>query len=114
MNWRHHRANFDGQLGLQRGGDRRGDFILHRENVGEVAVPHSDDTGHPSAAFHQLRRDSNPRPALAHAAFEHVVDAEVARDVADLVVGALEGERRRAGRHVRVITRPATPRLAGF
>src|SRR5204862_1920100 len=45
-------------------------------------------------AVDQLRRDPYPATGLAHAAFENVVDLELARDLRNVDVLALEHERR--------------------
>ncbi|HEX6795949.1 MAG TPA: hypothetical protein VF304_19075 [Casimicrobiaceae bacterium] len=47
----------------------------------------------------ELHRNAHPVAGLAHAAFEHRLHVELAADHCDVLVPALELERRRARRH---------------
>ena len=79
---------------LQRIGDRLRNLVLDRENIGEVAVVALGPDMVAGRAVDQLRGDAHAGARLAHAAFEDVSDAELARRVLDVDLLALETERR--------------------
>ena len=83
---------FRQQLQLERGDDRFRNLVLDRENVLEVAVVALGPDMVAARAVDQLRVDAHPPAGLADAAFEHVADAELAGDVADIDRLALERE----------------------
>ena len=68
---------FRQQLELQRRDDRLRDLVLHGEDVGEVAVVALGPDVAAACAVDQLGGDPHPVPGLAHAAFQHVADAEL-------------------------------------
>jgi hypothetical protein len=82
---------------LDRGRDPRGDIVLHRENVGEVAVVTLGPKMPAGGSLDQLRRHPHPMRGLAHAAFENIAHAEIAPDVFDRDRLAFVGEGRIAG-----------------
>ena len=67
-------------LSLSARDDRLGDLVLDRENVVEVAVVALGPHVVAGRAVDQLGGDPHPAAGLADAAFEHVADAELARD----------------------------------
>jgi hypothetical protein len=87
------------QLEPQGRNDLLGDLILDRENVGEVAIVALGPEMVAGRSVDQLGGDPNAVAGLAHAAFQHVADAEFARDLADIDRAALEGECGVAGDH---------------
>ena len=85
------------QVGLDGCGDAAGDFVLHGEDVAELPVV---PFGPVMAAGHrvdELRADAQPLAGPAHAAFEHVADAKLARDLLHIDRAVLVDERRVAG-----------------
>jgi hypothetical protein len=67
------------KLGLDRAGDAARDFVLHGEDLGELAVVALRPEVRAGAGIDELRRDPHALARLAHAAFEHVAHAELAR-----------------------------------
>ena len=67
------------QLQLQRRHDGLADLVLQGEDVGEVAVVALGPDVVAGRAVDQLGGDPHPAAGLAHAAFEHVADAQLAR-----------------------------------
>ncbi len=69
------------ELRLDRRDDGLGDFVLHGEHVGEIAVvalrPEVTAGGH----VDELGRDADVVAVLAHAAFDDVADAELFADL---------------------------------
>ena len=92
----------DRQPRRQRLGDGSGDLVLHREHVGQLAIVALRPQVAAVGGVDQLRRDPDPIAGLAHAAFEHVRDAERLRDPPDVDVLALERERGGARDHLQV------------
>ena len=80
------------ELELQCRHDRLGNFILDGEDVREVAVVAVGPNVVAGLAVDQLGVDPNPIAGLADAAFQHVGDVELARDLADIESLALERE----------------------
>ena len=80
------------ELELERGDDFLRDFVLDGEDVGQFAVVALGPDMAAGLAVDQLGGDPDPLPRLAHAAFEHVADAQFARDIGDINRLALEGE----------------------
>ena len=89
-----------GQLRLQHGGNRRRDLVLHGKDIGELAVPTLRPHRTAIGRIDQLGSHTNALPALPHASFEHVLDAELARDIADPRLPPFERERRGASGHL--------------
>ena len=83
----------------QRGDDRRGHLVLDREDVLEVAIVALGPDMVVGIGVDQLHGDPHPVARLAHAAFDHVLDAELRRDVLDLDRLALVDEGRVARDH---------------
>ena len=87
------------KLRLDRGDDRLGDLVLHGEHVGEVAVVALGPEMAAGGDVVELRGDAHAVAALAHAAFEHVADAELVGDLLHVDGLALVDERRVARDH---------------
>src|SRR5438034_259606 len=85
---------FGEELQLERGHDRLRNLVLQREDVIEVAVVALGPDVPAGRAVDQLRRDPYPATGLARAALQNVVDLELARDLRNVDVLALEHERR--------------------
>ena len=83
----------------QGGDDRRGHLVLDREDVLEVAVVALGPDVAVGIGVDQLHGHAHPVARLAHAALDHVLDAELRRDVLDLDRLALVDERRVARDH---------------
>ena len=64
------------QLQLQRGNDLLCKFVLNGENIGEFSIEPVGPDMPAIAGIDQLGGDPDPVAGLAHAAFEHVADAE--------------------------------------
>jgi hypothetical protein len=64
------------ELRLDGGDDRLGDFILHREHVGEAAVVMLRPDMNPGRDIVELRGDPHPVSLLADASFDDVADAQ--------------------------------------
>ena len=84
------------QVAAQRSDDRVGDFVLDREDVGQLAIVGLRPQVTVVHRVDQLRGDAHVVAGLAHAAFEDVVDLERLRDVGRAERTALVRERRRA------------------
>ncbi len=78
------------------------EFVLNRENVGEVAIEPAGPDMSAAARIDQLRGDSHPVPHLAHAALKHVADAKGLGHVRHGDRCLLVDERRVAGDHVQL------------
>ena len=85
------------QVGLDSRGDAAGDFVLHGEDVAELAVVAFGPVMAAGCRIDELRADAQPLAGAAHAAFEHVADAELARDLFHVDRTVLVDERRVAG-----------------
>ncbi len=87
------------ELRLDRGDDRLGDFILHREYVGKIAVVALGPDMAAGGDVVELCGDAHAVAALAHAALDHVADAEFLGDLLQVHGLALVDERRIACDH---------------
>ena len=76
---------------------RLGDLVLHRENVGEIAVVALGPDMIAGLGLDQLRGDPDAVAGFAHAAFEHIAHAQFAPDLLHIDRAALVGEARIAG-----------------
>src|SRR6266536_1192603 len=85
--------------GRDRADDALGHLVLELENVLERAVETVGPQMRPVCRIDELRRDAHPVGRLAHAAFEHVTDAELATDLLYVYGMTLVGEARIAGDH---------------
>ena len=85
------------QLDLQRGDDGARDFVLHFEDILDVAVVGLRPDVIAVVRADQLCGDADSAARLAHAAFEHVRDAQLLADRGYILGLALEVERRSAG-----------------
>src|SRR5208282_2311958 len=77
-----------------RGGGAGGDLVLHRKNIGEVAVIALGPEMPAGRRLDQLRGHPHSIAGLAHAAFKHVAHAQLAPDLFHVDRAALEGEAR--------------------
>src|SRR5216684_982617 len=87
------------QLGIGNGrgdGDRYrfGNLVLHREDIGEIAVVALGPDVVASLRFDQLGGHTDPIAGLTHTAFEHIAHAEFAPDLFHIDRPALVGEAR--------------------
>ena len=80
------------QLRLDRRDHPLGDLVLHRENVGEVAVVALGPDVVAGCGFDQLRGDADAVAGFAHAAFEHIAHAKLAANLLHIDGLALVGE----------------------
>ncbi len=87
------------ELRLDRRDDGLGDFVLHGEHVGEVAVVALRPDMAAGGDVVELRRDAHAVAALAHAALDHIADAELLGDLLHMHRLALVDERRVARDH---------------
>ena len=81
---------------------RRGDLVLHREDVVELPVPGVRPQVRVRARLDQLRGDAHLVAGPAHRAFEDVRNIEPLGDLRDLHVLALVRERRGARDHAQL------------
>ena len=68
-------------MGLDRGGNAAGDLVLHGEDVAELPVVAFSPVMATGDCVDELGADSQPLAGAAHAAFQHVTDAKLARDL---------------------------------
>ncbi len=87
------------KLRLDRGDDGLGDLVLHGEHIGEVAVVALRPDVAAGGDVVELRRDAHAVAALAHAALDHVADAEFLGDLLHMDGFAFVDERRVARDH---------------
>ena len=79
------------RLGL---GDTLGDFVLDLEDVLQVGVVLLRPQVIAVFDIDELGGDAQPAVGLLHAAFEDCVDGKLPADLADIVIGVPELERR--------------------
>ena len=91
----------------QRADDAARDLVLNGENVVERPIEPLRPQVAPAGGVDQLRRHPDPLAGLANAAFKHVADAKLARDIGDRHGAAFEDEGRVARDHVQ--TRRCAP-----
>ena len=84
------------QLHRQRARDMRGDVGLQDQRFAKRSVVGLGPEMHFGARLDQLRRDADAIAVAAHAAFEQIVDAKLAADLAGAFRRSLEQHRRRA------------------
>jgi len=77
---------------LQCADNRLRNLVLEREDVVQVAIVALRPDMAAGGAVDQLRGDPHPAARLAHAAFDNVADLELARDLRNVHVLALEHE----------------------
>ena len=82
------------ELRLDRGDDGLGDLVLHREHVDESAVVALRPDVAAGGDVVELRRDAHAVAVLAHAALDHVADAELLGELLHVDGFALVDERR--------------------
>ncbi len=82
------------QRALECGGDFPRNLALDREHVVELAIVGLGPEVIAVRSFHELRRDAQLIALLAYAPFEHVGNTQLPRDLAQVLVAPLEGERR--------------------
>ena len=80
------------QVGLDGRGDTAGDLVLHGEDIAELPVVAFGPVMGAGDRVDELRADAQPVAAAAHAAFEHVADAKLARDLAHIDSAVLVDE----------------------
>ena len=85
------------QPDLHFGGERQRDLVLHRKDVGEVAVEAVRPDMHAGRRVDQLRGDPDSIGCLADASLEHEAHAELSCDLAHIHRAPLVGEARIAG-----------------
>src|SRR5262249_49080751 len=69
------------------------DFVLDRENIGQIAVIAVGPEMVASFGINQLRCDAHTVARAAHAAFEHVADTELGGNLCHIDSRSLVGER---------------------
>ena len=69
------------KLRLDRGDDGLGDLILHGEHVGDVAIVALRPDVAAGCDVVELRGDAHAIAAFAHAALDHITDAELLGDL---------------------------------
>ncbi len=80
------------QFGCDRSDHARGHLFLQFEYVLEIAVIAFGPDVVAARCLDELGRDAHPVAHLAHAAFDHVLHAELAADLANIDRFALEGK----------------------
>jgi len=70
-----------GQRWLDRGGDTRGDIVLHRENVCQISVVTLSPEMGTGGCIDQLAGDAHALPDPAHATLEDIADTKVSADL---------------------------------
>src|SRR5262249_3678781 len=88
------------QRDTQRGGDRGGDFVLHREDVAQLPVipltPYVPAVG----GGNQLGRDAQPLSRAPDTTLEHMGDIQRLRDPPDIFLFTAERESRAPRYHL--------------
>ena len=87
------------EVDLERVDDGARHLVLDFEDVDQLAVIALRPEMRAAASVDELRRDAHARPGLAHASFQHMAHAEVARDAPQIDGAALVGEGRIARDH---------------
>ena len=92
------------QLGIcnrrgDRDGDRLGDLVLHREDIGEITVVPLGPHVLAGFGLDQLRRDTNAIAGFAQTPLEYVTHAQFAADPLHINRAALVCEGGMAGDH---------------
>src|SRR5579862_252114 len=82
------------QLDFQRRYDLLRKFILHSENIGEIAIEAVSPDMSAAHGVDQLAGHAHPIAGLAHAAFQYVADTELAADLLHVDRLALVGKTR--------------------
>src|SRR5262249_1151848 len=77
------------QGGLDDASDARSDLVLKVEDIFEPAVEMIGPQMRPGARVYQLTGDAHPITALAHRAFEHITNTQLAADPLHVDVLAL-------------------------
>src|SRR5262245_38766381 len=62
-------------------GDAAGDFVLHAEDVAKSTIVALGPVVPTSRRIHELRANAKPISGAAHATFQHITHAELARDL---------------------------------
>jgi hypothetical protein len=91
------RVRFRGQF--EGGGDGGGNLLLHREDIGQIAVVTVAPEVAAVRATHQLRRNADAAARALDAAFEQRPHSQPGADVSHIQLFAAKGERRSTGRH---------------
>jgi hypothetical protein len=82
---------------LQRAHHALGDAILQVEHVLQGAIEPVGPQMRPCRCIDQLAGDANPVPGFSHAAFQHIADTQISRDLRDVHGATLVDEGRVAG-----------------
>ncbi len=93
-------GRFADDLRKQRRRDLCGNFVLHRENIVQVAIVGVRPQVKAVVDTNQLRRDPHPVATLAHRPLEDMINIQAAPDLANLEFFALERKRRCSRRHL--------------
>jgi hypothetical protein len=97
-------AHADGRLfNVQRGGDLRGDLVLHGEHVRDAAVEASAPQVVAIRDVDELRGHTEPFSRGAHASFQDRLHPQLPPDLPDVHVATLESERRGTRRDVQPV-----------
>src|SRR5215510_2405082 len=80
------------QRRLDSGGDARSDVVLHREDIGQVAVVSLSPEMGAGGNIDKLAADAHALPGSAHATFEDIADAKVAANLLEIDRFSFVGE----------------------
>src|SRR5215469_4799863 len=80
------------QRRLDSGGDARSDVVLHREDIGQVAVVSLSPEMGAGGDIDKLAADAHALPGSAHATFEDIADAKVAANLLEIDGFSFVGE----------------------
>jgi hypothetical protein len=72
------------ELGFQRIGEPRYDFVLHVEKVGDGLIEAFGPEVIATFGIDKLHVHPEPAPAALHGAFEHVTDVQLAPDLPEV------------------------------
>src|SRR4029077_4474090 len=81
-----------GQCWLDRGGDTRGDVVLHCEDVGQIPVVTLRPEMGAGGCVDELAADAHPLPGPAHAPLKDIADAKVAANLLEVDRFSFVGE----------------------